>query len=266
MSEPRLSHQECWELLPWLVNDSLDPAEAMRVADHLEVCAICREEVRACRELAGLLADGTAQRQAESALGDGAGMLSPEGGFARLSARLPAAAPKAGRWRELLRATPRPVRTLVGMQAAALLVLAVFAGQARFGSAGELFDPSAGAADGGGETVTAFHTLSGPVDGDDDPAGPGAGAADRQRLRLVFADDAALTAVRQLLVESGARLVDGPSPFGVYTVELPAAGAAGETPAERLDRLRRHPAVVFAEPAAVPAAAPPAPRAEPGGR
>lgn len=241
MSALRLTHQQCWELLPWLVNGSLEATEARRVEGHLEGCAICREEERACRELAGLLHEGATH--------------DPERGLARIDARLddepPAPRPPAPPrrppphrpLRQLLVATPRPVRAVLAAQMAALLVLAALAGWSGLGVA-------SGSNPAGGEVT--FRTLSDPPPAAAERVEATAAAA---RLRLVFAEDAALSDVRWLLIETGARLVDGPSPFGVYTVELTAGGeraASGErrrTATETLEALRRHPAVVFAEPA-----------------
>ena len=42
-----------FELLPWLVNDTLEGAERERVQQHVESCATCREQVVFLRALAG---------------------------------------------------------------------------------------------------------------------------------------------------------------------------------------------------------------------
>jgi anti-sigma factor RsiW len=215
---PKLSHQECWELLPWHANGTLEPEEAGRVDEHLAACAICREELRACRELAASLPGAEADPE-------------PEPGLARVIARIdaePAARrPRPDRrWRALWAATPRPVRATLAAQAAALGALA-------FG----VFALGAGARAAPPAAEPLYRTLSAPQ---------AAAAAGAVRLRLVFADDATEAAIRALLLEAGARLVDGPTRFGVYTVELPA-GDGG--PERLLARLDDDPAVVFAEPA-----------------
>lgn len=311
MTALRLTHQECWELLPWHANGTLGPDEAARVEEHLAACAICREEVRACRELAlGLAGEAEpggeltetagARIEADAAIGAGLGG-EPEGeygfgselesahdsaigggaeaGLVRVLARIDAAeavaleestdAPEAaaarrrsGRralgagpgpavdaahagWRALASATPRPVRRLLAAQAAALVVL--LAGGVMLGGALLGGDRPGGApAAAPGE----FRTLSDPA-----PAIAPAGAG---RVRVVFAEDAAASAVRDLLLAAGARVVDGPSPFGVYTVAPAAAGETGV--GDLLARLREDPVVVFAEPAL---AAPPRPEETP---
>ncbi len=105
------------------------------------------------------------------------------------------------RWRRTWWLTPRPVRWAVAAQAAALAGLVVW------GALG----PSPGGA--------LYGTL-------DEPA---AAASDevRPRLQLIFADDVRAARLRDLLLAHGLRLVDGPSPLGVYTVELEAAAVDG---------------------------------------
>lgn len=267
MSQPRLSHQACWELLPWHANGTLAPDEAARVDDHLAVCAICREEVRACRELAlGLAAspettaEGSNPAEPEDpSEADSESDPEVEAGLERVMARIAAAEsaarptrrPRTGRWRSLVAATPRPMRRLVAAQAAALVFLlsgaVLLAGAAlRDGTGGAAGEPRAGL----------FRTLA-------DPAPPSA-AAGEGRVRVVFAETAAAGDVRDLLIAAGARVVDGPTPFGVYTVE--PVTATGELDAARLlARLRTDPAVAFAEPA-LAAAKPGAPPRPEGAR
>lgn len=262
MTLPRLSHQECWELLPWHANGTLAPDEAARVDEHLAACAICREEIRACREMAVSLAgapaaglDGGAGSGFEGGFESGfeAGAeaeveaeaeAAVEAGLARVTARIDgstgavAARRRPARW-PALAATPRPVRWLLAAQAAAL-VAAILGGTAFRPAGGEpggpVSGPPAGAAPG------TFHTLSDPA-----PPGPAAG---EPRVRVVFADGAAAAAVRDLLLAARARVIDGPTPFGVYTVEALVEGVGRDRGGEPLlARLRDDPAVVFAEPA-----------------
>ena len=44
-------HDSCHELLPWYVNDTLEPAECLRVEEHLELCESCRDELAALEDL-----------------------------------------------------------------------------------------------------------------------------------------------------------------------------------------------------------------------
>lgn len=71
-------HDEAEELLPWLVNGSLDAAEAERVEEHLEECADCRAELASERRLAAAMA---------------ALPLETDSGWARMKMRLDGNAP-----------------------------------------------------------------------------------------------------------------------------------------------------------------------------
>lgn len=42
---PSPSHEDCQELLPWYLNQTLDASERLAVEAHLEDCAPCRDEV-----------------------------------------------------------------------------------------------------------------------------------------------------------------------------------------------------------------------------
>lgn len=66
----------------------------------------------------------------------------------------------------------------------------------------------------------------------------------RGDVRIVFAPDASLGRVNQLLRETGGEIIAGPSEAGVYTISLP--GQADVQPV--LTALRQHPEVLFAEP------------------
>lgn len=48
-------HEEVQELLPWLVNGTLDPLEAEQIEMHLAGCAECRAELAAERQLAAAI-------------------------------------------------------------------------------------------------------------------------------------------------------------------------------------------------------------------
>ena len=44
-------HQECWELLPWVVNGRLSGTDAARVSQHLQECSRCSEELHVQQQL-----------------------------------------------------------------------------------------------------------------------------------------------------------------------------------------------------------------------
>ncbi|HEX6136496.1 MAG TPA: hypothetical protein VF059_02480 [Casimicrobiaceae bacterium] len=78
---------------------------------------------------------------------------------------------------------------------------------------------------------------------------PGAAAASgRAQLRIVFADDLTASELGALLQGVDGQIVRGPSPTGVYTIELPFTPAARERLGQVLVTLRSDPKVRLAEP------------------
>lgn len=202
-------HQRIWELLPWYANGTLPETEHRTVEEHAEQCQRCREELAACRRLGEAVRTSAAEPP-----------VPHPARFALLKARLDQA--EESRVRSLLDATPKAVRWLLAAQLAALLILA----------AGWMWrtppPPPAAPAE--------YQTLSDPVAAS---AGP--------RVRVVFAEEATERQIRNLLLPIGGQLADGPSPLGVYTVELPE----GRDPLPVvLKHLRSRPEVSFAEPVA----------------
>ena len=84
MVTPPLSHQQTWELIPWVVNDSASPAERAQVEEHLRTCADCRDEhAFQIRLQAGMNAQSEPERD-------------PRPAFARLLARIDADSAEVG--------------------------------------------------------------------------------------------------------------------------------------------------------------------------
>jgi hypothetical protein len=200
-------HGEATELLPWLVNDTLSSDERAGVERHLVQCVACRNEVENLRAL-----------QACIARDDRDPLLTQ--GFARINARLEETewAPDPRRilrriaiqWRQT-----RPwLRGAVMAQAAGLALLIVVL----------LTQPE----------PHYYRTLG---------ATPVRASVDTE---LVVVFNAALPEreVRSLLLRLRARIVDGPSPAGAYTLQV----ARGEEQLA-LAVLRREGSVIFAEPA-----------------
>ena len=205
-------HQRIWELLPWYANGTLGEAERRMVEEHAAQCERCREEARACRQLG----EAVQQTAAEAPTPHPAR-------FSRLISRLDEAEGPSFRARlaNLLTATPKPVRWVLAGQLAALLLVAVPLGT-------RLWTPPP-------PPPAEFSTLSDPV------TAPVAGP----QVRVVFADGATERQIRDVLLPIGGQLAGGPSPLGVYTVELPE----GRDPLPVvLQHLRSRPEVSFAEP------------------
>ncbi|MBV8200662.1 MAG: zf-HC2 domain-containing protein [Acidobacteria bacterium] len=227
-------HENVWLLLPWYVNGTLETAERRLVDGHLAACGGCREELARCKGLAAALLG----RQ-ESAPSPHPIQLARLMERIEASERGPAELSQAGGRRpgsgrpafRLLGGTPRPVRWALAGQLAALILLAA---AVAFGPARRFQPGAAGtAALAAPHRTPEYVTLSAPAAGSS-----AAVAAARPQIRLVFAETATEKQMRDVLVRTRGRLVDGPSPAGAYTLELPApppvpAAAAQPDPAAR---------------------------------
>jgi hypothetical protein len=204
-------HREAVELLPWLVNGTLDGGERERVESHMAQCVACRRELEAARALQAAIASEERDPAVASAL-------------ARLHVRLDAEEAGYGarqlmrmlarRWRE---AQPAVRRTLAA-QFALILVLA--------GTLSIVVATSEPA-------PALYRALS------DAPSAMPGGPA----IVVVFKGEHSEQEIRRLLLRLNARVVDGPSSVGAYRLELRAGGQQ-----DALARLRADPAVAFAEP------------------
>ncbi|HEV3074895.1 MAG TPA: zf-HC2 domain-containing protein [Thermoanaerobaculia bacterium] len=271
MSDPKHDerHDTVWLLLPWYANGTLETAERLLVEDHLAGCPGCREEVARCNALAAALrarpeiapsphplqlarlmerldandagdagdaldasdashtihADDAIDARAATAI-NASGANDPIKAIDAIPAIKATAATEAGkaaaagararqRGASLLGGTPRLVRwALVGQLAALILLATALA-----------FGPAR-------RQPAIYHTLSEPSA----PAAPlpaTSAAAAAPQIRVVFVEAATAKQMREVLLSTRGHLVDGPSPLGAYTLELPApaaAAAAAATP------------------------------------
>lgn len=289
-------HDGVWLLLPWYTNDTLQPEERRRVEEHLAACVRCREEAARGGELAAALhasqdsapsphpihlarlmarIDATEAAEAAGAAEAALTALTPlplltTGGVANDAARsgrgangeaaaagagrFPAASgaasiPAARRARALLGATPRSVRVALVAQFAAVLALAVLAVTTGYHPAqpARSTEPARASA----PPRVLFHTLSAATS-----AAPPAAA--HSQVRIMFAEAATERQIREMLLRMRGRLVDGPSPIGAYTLEIPLdplnpldpQNSAREPLGTVLAYLRSQSIVRFAEPVA----------------
>ncbi|HEX6899273.1 MAG TPA: zf-HC2 domain-containing protein [Thermoanaerobaculia bacterium] len=204
-------HRRVWELLPWHVNGTLSHQERERVEAHLAECLLCQEEERACRRTAAVVRE----------TGDASPSPHPVQ-FQRLLARVEEhereEAERRGRGRlaRLLGDTPRFARRALLAQAAVILVLV-----------GALIWMAL-------PRPAEYVTLS-------DPSPPPVAG---EQLRVMFAPGTTEREIRELLLAFRGEIRAGPSPLGVYTVEIPD----GSDREVVLARLRSEPQVTFAQP------------------
>ena len=215
-------HRHAALLLPWYVNGTLGERDRDAVSAHVSECLACREELARCQTLAA-----TVQNAHDAAWAPAPDRLS------RLLASIELIeaedARRAGwraQWRsavewlgDVFERTPHPVRWGFAAQAA-LLVLVV--GLAFW--TGVVSPPAP------------YRTLA-------ENGAPRAGGA---RIHLVFAENVTEHDMRTLLARVQGTIVDGPSPLGVYTVEI-GAGAPDQV-MPMVGILRSDPKVRLAEP------------------
>jgi hypothetical protein len=203
-------HREGAELLPWLLNGTLEGLERERVERHVSQCVACRHELEAARALQAAIASDERDPTVADSLARLRLRLEQESGrgalrLGRMLARTWREAQPAARW-----ALTAQFALIVALGSA----LAIVSVAERPGSA-------------------LYHTL-----GDAPPV-----ASTRSAIAVVFNSERSEHEIRRLLLRLEARVADGPSPAGVYRVEV-----AESHQQAALALLRADPSVVFAEP------------------
>jgi len=177
-----MPHDQAIELLPWLVNDSLDAEERRMVADHATSCVICRRELGELQALQSLMHDPAAES------------LAPAPDMRRINARIDAQLAREAKGSALLSSLrgllASPFRVAFAAQTVALVVVAA-----------AWLLPRAESPE--FETMTSAEQL---------PAG--------HYLRVVFDPTIESTTIERLLDESHLAVVAGPSERGVYTLQF----------------------------------------------
>ena len=211
------NHQQCWELLPWYVNNTLEEVQCNEVAEHVKTCLTCLREINLIQNM------GHAIRETEPF------SFSQQTGLERLRMRIQAEKPQLHKqtsaWIEpwsslrnltnnIRKAHPFVQRTLVAQS----MIIAV--------ALGIIFWPTPQ------ENRLPFITLSDPVI-TTKYRGPA--------IRVVFSDEATEGTIRKILLECHAQIISGPSPFGVYTIIVE------ESRIDILKELRSYEEVQFAE-------------------
>jgi anti-sigma factor RsiW len=211
-------HQLVFEALPFYANGTLNAQESGRVDTHLEGCAPCRAELARCRDLSAAVKSGPEWSPS------GPDWVAMEARMDRADGRVQGGTAAPGLWetvRSWFAVAPPTMRWAFLAQAALVIALAC----------GLLFRP-------GGAKV--YETLSSP-----EKVAP----AGRARLHVVFAEDATERELRATLQDMNAAIVAGPSPTGVYTVELPFAASDRGQLDQAIERARANPKIRFASPA-----------------
>lgn len=183
MRDPML-HNEANELLPWLVNDSLQPGEKQALLAHARVCVVCRRDLAELEELQRAVGDAAAATDA------------PPADMRRINRRIDRHMARRrllpGFVDAIAARLPSPLKFAVAAQAAIIIgLLAV------------VFVPE--------RPEPAYTTLTTETNL---PAG--------EYLRVVLAAPGDDERIASLLQRHGLTIVDGPSERGVATVGFAA--------------------------------------------
>jgi hypothetical protein len=221
MSRVPDTHAEAWDLLPWLANGRLAPAEREWVEAHVHGCGDCRAELAAQRQVATQMHSGAAPTVSAS---------DEQRSFDKLWSRIEAS--EGADVADATRHTDPPARrgsTLVRWLAAAVIVQGFGLALLGFNS---LRTPA---------TDSRYVTVSN-VD---------APRADAPTVRIVFTPEASMGAITTLLSHQGLTLVAGPGTSGNFTAALSAdAVASGASAQSVADVISKDPNVSFAQPVA----------------
>jgi hypothetical protein len=219
---PLGAHGECWNLLPWIANESAAAKELARVEEHLRDCRECQEEL-------------TFQRQLREAIrSEEAIVLAPQTSLNKLMQRIDSAADMD----DEQGVAPAAVKPVVARREPARLrwlpIAAAVQGIAIAGLLAALWSQSRDELTAGRYSVLTTPTAAvagGPV------------------IRVVFGGNVALADMNRVLRSIDAQIIAGPSEAGVYTLGL-ASGAADKSGVEKaIAQLRADGRVMFAEPA-----------------
>lgn len=177
-----MSHEQARELIPWLVNGSLDAVEHDLVDQHARNCVICRRELAELQSL----------QESISQASDPMAIPAPD--MRRINARIDALIDKQNRGQELMAKLREimgsPWRVAFAMQTVLVLV---------FGAA--FIWPQ--------NEEPGFTTLTAPSD-----------LPDGQYIRVVFDPNLDTAELSGLLEDLGLAVVDGPSERGVTTLHI----------------------------------------------
>jgi hypothetical protein len=219
---PLGAHGECWNLLPWIANESAAARDLARVEEHLRDCRECQEELSFQRQLREAI-------RSEEAI-----VLAPQTSLQKLMHRIDSVADMDDE-HEVAPAAAEPV---VARREPARLrwlpIAAAVQGIAIAGLLAALWSQSRDELAAGRYSVLTTPTAAvarGPV------------------IRVVFGGNVALDDMNRVLRSIDAQIIAGPSEAGVYTLGLASGAVDKSAVGKAITQLRADGRVMFAEPA-----------------
>lgn len=203
-----MSHEQAVELLPWLLNGSMDEDEQEKVREHALSCVVCRRELQALELINRFISDAAKSEPI------------PAPDMRRINARIDRwIEHRSGlrqwfsRWSDTV---TNPWRLAFAAQTVLVIALAAM-----------ILWPASEEAE--------FTTLTQPRS-----------LPDGRYLRVVLSPDTAVSELAGLLDDMELRVADGPTPRGVYTLAVPQP-LTGDDRLRLLQRLQENPRVLFAQ-------------------
>jgi hypothetical protein len=219
---PLGAHGECWNLLPWIANESAAAKEVARVEAHLRDCRECQEELEFQRQVRNAI-------RAEEAV-----VLAPQTSLQKLMQRIDTVADMDDEHEAVPIAVAESVagtRRAPARWSRWLPIAAAVQGIAIAGLLATVWSQSRD------ETLTAPRYISlAPTPMADEPV-----------LRVVFGSNVALDDMNRLLRSIDAQIIAGPSEAGVYTLGLSARSSSKSSADRTAAQLRADSRVMFAE-------------------
>lgn len=217
---PLGAHGECWNLLPWIANESAAAKDLARIEEHLRECRECQEELEFQRRLRDAI-------RSEEAI-----VLAPQTSLQKLMQRIDTDTDMEDE-REAAPAAAEPViaRPARARWSRWLPIAAAVQGIAIAGLLATVWSQSRD------ETLTAPRYIAlAPTPMAHEPV-----------LRVVFANNIALDQMNRLLRSIDAQIIAGPSEAGVYTLGLGAGSSDKSSADTAAAQLRADSRVMFAE-------------------
>lgn len=216
------AHRQCWELLPWFVNGTLNESQARQVEAHLAECADCRGELASQSLLRQLMhSDEAVLHTPHASLHKVLAQIDSDEDASLAEPTSPARRPRRmdrSRW----------LAIAVAAETACLIVL--------IGTLSWKIDVE--------RAAPRYSTLT------SEPEPPAQAAA-----RIVFDPAVSVAQLNDLLHSFDARIVAGPTETGVFTVTLPGTLSEAEV-AVAIERMQQDARVRFAQPARGPGTRP----------
>lgn len=211
-------HRKIWELLPWYINHSLDPAEQDMVMKHIKTCITCRIELNQQQQIFEKMQQTDLLQQVSQA------------SFAQLKKRIEDQ-PKLTVVAKNDETEKQPkqfshhflVFAKYTALAASLLLLALPLMLDSLVDKPELRDD--------------YRTLANSV----------AGEQKNNMIRIVFADQSDAEQIQAILDNVSGHIVRGPSQNGVYEVQIGNQQTSSEEARDAVSNLRKNSLVIFAE-------------------